>query len=103
MIYYIIFNINNELNFLQKVVDLEQKTEQVQTIYASILSNLVKKWDNYTFETQSILINHFILDSSNLPSVLVLKNSSIVLPSFCELISNINKNCNDQTIILKVF
>ena len=83
-------------------MDLEQKSEQVQTIFASILSNFMKKGDNYTFETQSFLVNHYILDSANLPSVLILKNSTVLLPSFCELTNNINTNCSGQRIILKV-
>ncbi len=84
-------------------MNLEQKSEQVQDIFISILSNLMKKADNFTFETQSLLVNHYILDSTNVPSVLTLKNSTVLLPSFCEMTNNINNNCSAQTIILKVF
>ena len=63
----------------------------------------MKKGDNFTFETQSFLVNHFILDSANLPSVLILKNSKVLLPSFCELTNNINTNCSAQILILKVY
>ena len=82
---------------------MEQKSEQVQAIFLSILSNLMKKGYNFTFETQSFLVNHYILDSANVPSVLILKNSTVLLPSFCEMTNNINKNCSAQTIILKVY
>jgi len=80
---------------------LEQKFEkQVQTIVTSILVNLMQKGESFKIETNSFLMQYFVLDSSKLQSTT--QNNYIKLPSFCDLTQSIN-NCSHKNIIVKVF
>jgi hypothetical protein len=80
---------------------LEQKSEQqVQTIVTAILVNLMQKGESFKIETNSFLMQYYVLDSSSLPSTT--QNTYIKLPSFCDLTQSIN-NCSHKNIIVKVF
>ena len=80
---------------------MEQKSEkQVQTIVTSILVNLMQQGEIFKIETNSFLMQYFVLDSSSLQRTL--QNNYIQLPSFCDLTQSIN-NCSLKNIIVKVF
>jgi hypothetical protein len=80
---------------------LEQKSEKVQNLITSILSKIMQLGNSFSIETSSFIMNYSVLNSSSLPTIVNLKNSLIQMPSFFDLIHNIN-NCSKQTIILKV-
>ena len=89
------------MNLEKKVVDLEQKSEKVEHLVISVLSNIFQPGDFLNIETQSYIIYFSMLNTSNLVSILRINDNIIQLPSFCALKNNIN-NCSYQTIILKV-
>jgi hypothetical protein len=75
---------------------LEQKSEQqVQTIVTSILVNLMQKGESLKIETNSFLMQYFVIESSSLESTT--QNNYIQLPSFCDLTQSIN-NCSHNFI-----
>jgi len=80
---------------------LEQKSEKIQALVTITLSNIFNNNDQLTIETPSFLLNHFVLNSSNLTNVLIIENSIIQLPSFCDL-TYLILNCTHQSIIIKV-
>ena len=89
------------MNFEKKVVDLEQKSEKVEDLVISVLSNIFQPGDFLNIETQSYILYVSMLNTSNMVSTLRINDNIIQLPSFCVLKNNIN-NCSYQTIILKV-
>jgi hypothetical protein len=81
---------------------LEQKSEKVQNLLTSMLGNLMKKSDSFSIETSSFLINYFLLNSSNMATLMTLQNSLIKVPSFCDLTYS-KYNCSQENIIIKVY
>jgi hypothetical protein len=83
-----------------KVVDTEQKSEKlVQKLVTSILINLMQHGESFKVETNSFLMQYFVINSSSLQSKL--QNNSIQFPSFCDLTKSIN-NCSQKNIIIMV-
>jgi hypothetical protein len=80
---------------------LEQKSEKVQTLITKILSNLISPGDSFLIQTTSLIVNHYVMDSSNLFNQLNLQNNMFNIASFCELTNNINE-CNNKLITMKV-
>ena len=73
----------------------------VQNMVTSILTNIIKQGDSLTIETSSFLVNHLVLNSSNLAASITMQNTVIKLPSFCDLTNNI-LNCSQQIITQRV-
>jgi len=73
----------------------------VQNMITTILTNIIKQGDSLTIETSSFLVNHLVLNSSNLAASITMQNTVIKLPSFCDLTNNI-LNCSQQIITQRV-
>ena len=83
-------------------MDLDQKSERVLNLVTQIMSSLLIKDESNIIETPSFIVNHFILNSTNLPSELNIQNGKFKLPSFCDLDFN-NLDClNSNIVTLKV-
>ncbi len=80
---------------------MEQKSEKVQMLITKMLSNLISPGDNFLIQTSSLIVNHYVLDSSNLINELNLENNVFNIASFCDLTNNINE-CNKKFITIKV-
>ena len=77
------------------------KSEMVQYLITSIFTSFMSQVENLVCETASLYMNYFFLNSTNSALSIIVKNSRIQLPNFCDLTNNI-LNCSQQTIILKV-
>jgi hypothetical protein len=80
---------------------LELKSEKVQMLISKILSNLISPGDSFLIQTTSLIVNHYVMNSSNLINQLNLQNNMFNIASFCELTNNINE-CNNKLITMKV-
>ena len=80
---------------------MEQKSEKVQMLITKILSNLISPGDKFLIQTSSLIVIHYVLDSSNLINQLNLQNNVFNIASFCDLTNNISE-CNNKLITIKV-
>jgi hypothetical protein len=80
---------------------LELKSEKVQMLISKILSNLISPGDSFLIQTTSLIVNHYVMNSSNLINQLNLQNNVFNIASFCDLTNNIN-TCSNKFITIKV-
>ncbi len=83
----------------KKVVDFEQKSENIQNLIMKLISNLIDVGDSLEIETPSLILHFYKLNSSILPTELQIQNNQFQISSFCSLY---NFNCSEQIITLKV-
>ncbi len=83
----------------KKVVDFEQKSENIQNLIMKLISNLIDVGDCLEIETPSSMFNFYKVNSSVLPTELQIQNNRFQISSFCSLY---NFNCSEQIISLKV-
>jgi hypothetical protein len=81
----------------KKVVDIEIKSDQIQSLIDEILFDKIEIGDNFLIETPSLIVNHSKFIASNLAQVV----KSFKLPSMCNLTNEFVCK-NNKTILLKV-
>jgi hypothetical protein len=77
---------------------LEQKSERIQALLTKILSNLIKTDDNYSIQTPSLIVNHYVLNCSNYLNQLNQMHSSFRFRSLW----NLKADCANAYITIKV-
>jgi hypothetical protein len=66
-----------------------------------MLSNLIRLDSSYLIETSSLIVNHYVVNSSSFFKKMDQMNNSLSLPSFCNL-TNYGNDCEKSLITLKV-
>jgi hypothetical protein len=70
-------------------------------LITKILSNLISPGESFLIQTSSLIVNHYVMNSSNLFNQLNLLNNVFNIASFCDLTNNINE-CSNKFITIKV-
>ena len=82
---------------MQKAVDIEIKSDLIQSLIDEILFDKIEIGENFLIETPSLIVNH----SKFIPSNLTQEVKSFKLPSMCNLTNEIDCK-NNKLLILKV-
>ena len=85
---------------LKKAVDVETKSNAVQSMLNGILFEKIDVGENFLIETPSFIVNHAkLLISSNSTNEIPFQNRNIFeIPSFCNLTNR--KDCTGERVVL---
>ena len=81
------------------MADAEQKFEKLQYTMTKMLSNFLQIGESFEVQTNSFVLNHYILNSNTIPSMLIIGNSYFKLPTFSDLTNGLA----NEIITLRVF